>query len=87
MLGTPFSAGSVASRRKKKGTSSLKKLKKGTLNLTSSYVNSLFTIVLTKQIFEEDGLSFSLKQPLAEDFGAGPQKELIVNFEDYLFIM
>ena len=32
----------------KKGTSSLKKVKKGTLNLTSLYVDSLFTIVLTK---------------------------------------
>ena len=54
----------------KNGTSSLKKVKKGTLNLTSPYVDSLFITVLTKQIFEklsyqgqclEVGLSFSLK--------------------------
>ena len=48
-----------------------KKVKKGTPNLTSSYIHSLFTIVLMKQIFEkktshwrqflEVGLSFSLK--------------------------
>ena len=46
-------------------------VKKGTPNLTSSCVHSLFTIVLIKQIFEkkishrgqrpEVGLSFSLK--------------------------
>ena len=30
-----------------------KKIKKGTPNLTSSYVGSLFTIALIKQIFEK----------------------------------
>ena len=31
-----------------------KKVKKGTLNLTSPFVYSLFTLVLTKQIFEKN---------------------------------
>lgn len=50
-----------------------KKVKKGTPNLTSTYVLSFFTSFLVKQIFEkishqgqrpEAGLSFNLKEPL-----------------------
>ena len=38
----------------KKGFFLLKKVKKGTLHLTSPSVHSLFTTVLTKQIFEKN---------------------------------
>ena len=53
-----------------------KKVKKGTPNLSSPYVHSLFQIVLIKQIFEkkishqgqrpEAGLSFILEQLLVD---------------------
>ena len=54
----------------KKGHFHNKKVKKGTPNLTSPYVHSFFTTVMTKQFFEKNnspgqrleiGLTFGLK--------------------------
>ena len=45
----------------KNGTSSLKRIKKGKLNLTSPYCDGLFIIVLTKQVFEK--ISYQGQRP------------------------